>query len=160
MITDLFSKRQKRSRGEVPDVYQYETIPHECGSPSAARDGFNCMTVWCVTCIRWRSNLMRNSYVAKKQRHLTDRSGQMPLEIPARGVLSVHTGISTKCYVASMACLHLLKSQYSSSYFESVSKFFLHIEDTEKIIDIIELSFQYIDTYLHGISTKCSRVLS
>jgi len=24
---DLFSKRQKRSRGEVPDVYQYKTIP-------------------------------------------------------------------------------------------------------------------------------------
>jgi len=28
-IFDLFSKRQKRSRGEVPDVYQYETIPTE-----------------------------------------------------------------------------------------------------------------------------------
>jgi hypothetical protein len=26
-VFDLFSKRQKRSRGEVPDVYQYETIP-------------------------------------------------------------------------------------------------------------------------------------
>ncbi|HOO51536.1 MAG TPA: hypothetical protein PLK94_09655 [Alphaproteobacteria bacterium] len=28
-VFDLFSKRQKRSRGEVPDVYQYETIPTE-----------------------------------------------------------------------------------------------------------------------------------
>ncbi len=28
-VFDLFSKRQKQSRGEVPDVYQYETIPHE-----------------------------------------------------------------------------------------------------------------------------------
>ena len=28
-VYDLFSKRQKRSRGEVPDVYQYETIPKE-----------------------------------------------------------------------------------------------------------------------------------
>ena len=26
-ITDIFSKRQKRLRGEFPDVYQYETIP-------------------------------------------------------------------------------------------------------------------------------------
>ncbi len=26
---ELFSKRQKRLRGEVPDVYQYETIPQE-----------------------------------------------------------------------------------------------------------------------------------
>ena len=25
---DLFSKRQKRTRGEVPDVYQYDAIPH------------------------------------------------------------------------------------------------------------------------------------
>ena len=24
-----FSKRQKRLWGEVPDVYQYETIPHQ-----------------------------------------------------------------------------------------------------------------------------------
>jgi hypothetical protein len=28
-VFDLFSKRQKRSRGEVPDVYQYKTIPVE-----------------------------------------------------------------------------------------------------------------------------------
>jgi hypothetical protein len=28
-VFDLFSKRQKRSRGEVPDVYQYETLPNQ-----------------------------------------------------------------------------------------------------------------------------------
>ena len=28
-ITDIFSKRQKRIRGEVPDVYQYEIIPDQ-----------------------------------------------------------------------------------------------------------------------------------
>ena len=28
-IHDIFSKRQKRSRGDVPDVYQYEHIPDE-----------------------------------------------------------------------------------------------------------------------------------
>jgi hypothetical protein len=28
-VFDLFSKRQKRNRGEEPDVYQYETIPVE-----------------------------------------------------------------------------------------------------------------------------------
>lgn len=28
MIFELFSKRQKQSRGEVPDVYQYDNIPH------------------------------------------------------------------------------------------------------------------------------------
>lgn len=27
MRYELFSKRQKRFRGEVPDVYQYEVIP-------------------------------------------------------------------------------------------------------------------------------------
>ena len=26
---ELFSKRQKRLRGEVPDIYQYEIIPQE-----------------------------------------------------------------------------------------------------------------------------------
>ena len=28
-VTDIFSKRQKRLRGEVPDVYQYDNLPHE-----------------------------------------------------------------------------------------------------------------------------------
>ena len=28
-VKDIFSNRQKRLRGEVPDVYQYETISHE-----------------------------------------------------------------------------------------------------------------------------------
>ena len=28
-IISIFSKRQKQQRGEVPDVYQYESIPHE-----------------------------------------------------------------------------------------------------------------------------------
>lgn len=26
-IFDIFSKRQKRLRGETPDVYQYDTLP-------------------------------------------------------------------------------------------------------------------------------------
>ena len=28
-VVDIYSKRQKRSQDEVPDVYQYETIPQE-----------------------------------------------------------------------------------------------------------------------------------
>lgn len=28
-IHDIFSKREKRLRGELPDVYQYENIPPE-----------------------------------------------------------------------------------------------------------------------------------
>ncbi len=28
-IVELFSKRQKKLRGEVPDIYQYEDIPQK-----------------------------------------------------------------------------------------------------------------------------------
>lgn len=28
-VVDIFSKRQQRRRGDMPDMYQYETIPHE-----------------------------------------------------------------------------------------------------------------------------------
>ena len=28
-VFDLFSKRQKKLRGELPDVYQYTEIPHK-----------------------------------------------------------------------------------------------------------------------------------
>ena len=35
-IFDIFSKRQKRLRGEIPDVYQYDTLP----------DGLRTQVVW------------------------------------------------------------------------------------------------------------------
>ena len=28
-VFDLFSKRQRRARGDVPDVYVYDSLPHE-----------------------------------------------------------------------------------------------------------------------------------
>ena len=117
MITDLFSKRQKRNRGEVPDVYQYETIPPELR--------IQIFQIW------------------------TD----------AFGNTSTRGAVSAYGYINKVLCREygmLTLTEYSDSYFESVSKFFLQTEDTEKIIDIIELLFQYIDKYLRGYSPEFS----
>ena len=117
MITDLFSKRQKRNRGEVPDVYQYETIPPELR--------IQIFQIW------------------------TD----------AFGNTSTGGAVSAYGYINKVLCREygmLTLTEYSGSYFESVSEFFLQTEDTEKIVDIIELLFQYIDKYLRGYTPEFS----
>ena len=109
MITDLFSKRRKRSRGEVPDVYQYETIPKELR--------IQVIHIW------------------------VDAFG----EIHASGAASVYGSIHKKlCREYGMATL----GESHDSHLESIVRFFSQTEDAAEVIDIIELSFRYIDQYV------------
>jgi len=108
-VFDLFSKRQKWSRGEVPDVYQYETIPHELRVQVVhiMRDAFGNL-----------SNNFKGAKIAYKYIHET---------------LCREYGVFT-----------LGKSRDSD--FNSVVNFFLKTKETEKAIDVIELSFLVIDS--------------
>ena len=111
MITDLFSKRQKRRRGEVPDVYQYEIIPKELR--------IQVIHIW------------------------LDAFG----EIHASGAASVYENIHKKL------CREYGRITLGESYespLESVVRFLSETKDTAKVIDIIELSFRYIDKYVPG----------
>ncbi len=116
-VFDLFSKRQKRSRGEVPDVYQYETIPHE-------------LRVQVV-------HILRDAFGDSHASYKTYES--------------IHETLCREYGVFTLGKAH-------NSHFESVTNFLLQTGETEKAIDLIELSFRYIDRVVrkdaHGFEQR------
>ena len=111
-IYELFSKRQKRLRGEVPDVYQYETIPQE-------------LRVQVVHI--WRDVL-----------------GEIE-----RGSFGDLWGAAYEVYqdIHDALCREygIFALGEEKNLFERVGNFLLKEEDMEKTLDVIELSFLYID---------------
>ena len=109
---ELFSKRQKRLRGEVPDVYQYETIPQE-------------LRVQVVHI--WRDVL-----------------GEIE-----RGSFGDLWGAAYEAYqdIHDALCREygIFALGEEKNLFERVGNFLLKEEDMEKTLDVIELSFLYID---------------
>ncbi len=105
-VFDIFSKRQKRQRGEIPDVYQYETIPQE-------------LRVQVVHILR-------------------DALGEGSEADPYK-------------FIHETLCREYGKFTLGESYDsdqEAVLNFFLRTKEIEKAIDVIELTFQYIDRYV------------
>ena len=119
----LFSERQKELRGEVPDVYQYDTISEE----------------------------LRNQII-----HILDYALGDPYRHALGG--SYPTG-ATKVYklIRRTLCYKYgMRSLGSPSDFDhdAIHKFFLELEDNEKAIDVIELSFQLIDKHVRNHPNK------
>lgn len=115
MRYELFSKRQKRLRGEIPDVYQYETIPHE-------------LRVQIIHI--WQTVLRDRHYDIAQQAYeffhdtLSYEYGKFTLD--QSDDFGSHRG-------------------RDNFYYAVVIEFFLHISDLERAIDVIELSFRFID---------------
>ena len=115
----LFSERQKQLRGEVPDVYQYDTIPRE---------------------LRVQVIHLWEAAVGKLTRNYPDDC--YPISV-GRVYEYIHKSL----------CYHYGEFSLGGSHdsdFDSVCSFLLHTEDTERAIDVIELSFQYIDEYVRN----------
>ena len=110
-IFELFSKRQKKLRGEVSDVYQYEEIS-------------NAFRVQVIHIIRDTIGI-EQSY---------NRNSNLVYE-------DIHKVLCKEYGVFSL-------SKRKKSNFEAIFEFFLDEEDHEKCLDIIELSFKTIDTYV------------
>ena len=106
-IFKIFSKREKERRGEVPDVYQYDTIPPELRA--------QVIHLW------------------------EDAYGP---DIPTYGSREVYEGIR---YILLREYGLLSLGGYDDDPCEEVCKFFLETEETEKAVDVIEISFKYID---------------
>jgi lysyl-tRNA synthetase class I len=107
-VFDLFSKRQKRLRGEVPDIYTYDTIPQN-------------LRVQIVHII-------------------TDTIGEDSYENYAGQVYEfLH---KTLCREYG---LFKLTDGYNEGYKEQVLNFLLQTNEAEKALDVIELTFKYID---------------
>lgn len=112
-VFDLFSKRQKRLKGEVPDVFSYDTIPQP-------------LRVQIVHIIK--DTIGHDKYSNDHHAHDAYKFLQQTL---------------TREYGVFI----LGKSQHDS-YEEQVLNLLLQSPDTDKVIDVIELSFRYIDIYL------------
>jgi len=108
-VFDLFSKRQKRSRGEVPDVYQYKTIPAE-------------LRVQIV-------HIIHDAFG-----DLYDFRGT-----ELEDFKFIHEALCREYGVFSLGDKH-------DSDFQAVVNFLLKTPEIDNAIDVVELTFEYIDS--------------
>lgn len=125
-VVDIYSKRQKRHRGEVPDVYQYETIPYE-------------LRVQIV-------HIFNDAFGAPE--YLYDDGVWNYINV------SNAYDFIYKTLCREYGCFDLDDDMDDSNH--SVVNFFLQTKDTEKAIDVIELALQSVDPNVFGYNVKSS----
>lgn len=117
-IFDLFSKRQKALRGEVPDVYTYDDLP-------------NPLRVQIVHI--WQDALgSENDYY--------NQYGCGPNVKFAYKFI-----VDTLCREYGLFQLPTAEKYQDRIYLNELSNYLLQVDDVEKQLDIVELSFQYVD---------------
>lgn len=110
-IFDLFSKRQRRARGEVPDVYVYDELPQP-------------LRVQIVHIIQDAFGVDHYRY------HYAEKAYEFVKQTLCR----------------EYGLFELVK--YPKTDAESVINFFLNEGSTERALDVVELSFQIINTHI------------
>jgi hypothetical protein len=113
-IFDLFSKRQKRLRGEIVDIYFYDKIPNE-------------LRVQII-------HIIRDSIGEDKS------SGLYSSHNPYNPYQLIHKTLCREYGVFSLG-----EGTYNESDEECVLNFFLQTSNIERAIDVIEMSFKYIN---------------
>lgn len=117
MIFDLFSKRQKKLKGDVPDVYVYDNIP-------------NALRVQIINI--WYDSLGNNrDYFGYHQN--------------VKSVYKLI--VDTLCREYGLFHLPSHDKYGDRMYLNELANFLLNEKDIEKIIDVIELSFKAISVY-------------
>lgn len=116
-IFDLFSKRKKRERGEIPDIYVYDEIS----------DSLRVQIVHI-----WFDSLGNHNQYAqsiKYKRNQTSRTYEFIVKTLCReyGLFLLPTG-----------------NEFNRDYLAELVNFLLQEKDIEKVIDVIELSFKVI----------------
>ena len=120
---EIFSQRQRRLRGEVPETYQYETIPDKLR--------VQVIHIW------WDAF----------GEPITNYLGEISYT-HGFGFSEAYEFIhKTLCRKYAMFTL----GETNDSDYEAACNFLLQTEDTEKAIDVIEVSFHYIDQYASNI---------
>ena len=127
MEYELFSQRQQRMRGEIPDTYQYETIPDELR--------VQILYIWEKV---WGTANYNN--FGEIQLSLPIYEAYKSIETTLReeyGVLALDGGDDP--------------DEDGYGFYRVVRDFLLKTEDTNKVIDVIEVSFRYIDQMTRDI---------
>lgn len=109
-IFDLFSKRQKRLRGEFPEIYTYDNIPEH-------------LRVQVI-------HIIKDTIGISKHGHEDE---------PEKAYEFIHQTLCREYGIFNLG------DRYSESDKDHVLNFLLSTENTERTIDVIELSFKYID---------------
>lgn len=130
MIFDLFSKRQKKLRGDIPDVYTYDNIPN------ALR--VQIVHIWYDVLGNGNDYYNSSFRVKSTYKFIVD----------------------TLCREYGFFHLPSHDKYKDRMYLNELANFFLNEEDIEKVIDVIELSFKVINkltneySYLHRHNTS------
>ena len=113
---DLFSKRQKKLRGEVPDVYQYEEIP-------------NPLRVQIIHIIRDAIGVDKGLYGEESK--------------PQEAYKFIHETVCREYGVFTLG-----KGNYGETNEQCILNHILQQEEIEKVLDVVELTFRFIDRYI------------
>ncbi|MCK5542263.1 MAG: hypothetical protein KAI40_06190 [Desulfobacterales bacterium] len=122
--SNLFSKKQKKLRGDSPDVYTYDNIP----------------------------NALRVQIIHLWDDALGTRSEYDNILLPVQKVYRLIVG--TLCREYGMFTLASSFRDESRDFRYELQAFFLGETDTEKLIDVIESSFRAIDRMTRKYSYK------
>lgn len=117
MIFDLFSKRQKKLKGDIPDVYVYDNIP-------------NALRVQIIHI--WYDILGNSDDYYSYYKNVK---------------LAYKLIVDTLCREYGLFHLPSHDTYGSRMYLNELANFLLNEKDIEKIIDVIELSFKVISVY-------------
>jgi len=121
MEYEIFSERQKRIQGEIPDTYQYEIIPQKLR--------YQIFYIWEKV---WETPYYNNF----------DELQVSQLAMDAYS--SIETTLREEYGVPSLDGVDDLNKDGYDFYW-AVRYILLEEEDTNKVIDVIEVSFRYID---------------
>ena len=117
MIFDLFSKRQKKLRGDIPDVYTYDDVP------SALR--VQIVHIWYDALGNKGSYFHSSNKVKSTYKFIVD----------------------TLCREYGLFHLPSHDKYNDRMYLNELANFFLNEKDIDKVIDVIELSFKAINHF-------------
>jgi hypothetical protein len=119
-IFDLFSKRQKRLRGEVPDVYTYDDIPEA-------------LRVQIV-------HILRDTLGSESEYN----AGPHRYEYP--NVRRAYKGMS-EILCREYGIFSLVDRPSRDGVIVDVFQYLLNEQNCEKVLDVIELGFRFIDGF-------------
>lgn len=114
-IFDLFSKRQKKLRGDVPDVYVYDNLPQSLR--------VQIVHIW------------------------TDTLGKGEQYWDGQVKQSYEFIVNTLCREYGLFKLPGAKDYGDREFITELANFFLQVNDVERALDAIELSFRVIDRF-------------
>ena len=117
-IVELFHKRQKRLRGEYPDVYQYDELPDK-------------LKVQIVH--MWDETIGRDPSIYSTYLDSIQKNSRIVLE-------QVYKILTKELGVFKLTS----NEQSDSTYFEKISNYFLNETETEKSLDVVEIMMQAI----------------